>query len=87
MLVLAEVMLERKFISAVQDVGNVTAGVGNTDVMLPGPSTIVGLLGHVKDGKWIRLRDERRRRSAPLIELPLPWLQCRPYERQCCHCT
>ena len=50
MLVLAQVMLNRTFVSAMQDVGDVVEAVGNTDAMLDGPSTAVGQLGLDKDG-------------------------------------
>ena len=75
MLVLALVMLDWTFVSAMQNDGNVMEAVGDTDAMLDGPSTgQLGLDENVSDGSWIWPRNERRRRSALLIELPLPWL-------------
>jgi len=49
MLVLAKGILERTFVSIVQDASNVAAGVGNTDAMIVRPSTALELLGHVKE--------------------------------------
>jgi len=83
MLFLAPVKLDWTFVSAMHNGGDVVEAVGDTDAMLDGPS--MGLLpGRLPldenggDGSWIWPRNERRRRSAPLIELPLPWLQCQP---------
>jgi len=81
MLVLAKIMLDRTFVSVVQDGDDVVAGVGNTDVRIVKPSTALGLLGHVEDVKYglrFRPRDERRRRGALLLEVPFPSLQWRP---------
>ena len=71
------------FVSARQNGGDVVEAVGDTDAMRDGPS--MGWLSWLllldkdgDDGSWIGPRKERRRRSAPLIELPLPWLRCMP---------
>jgi len=74
-------MLVRAFASVVHDVCDVVEGVGNTYFMIIRSGTALGLLGYVEDGNdwsWFWPRHERRRRSATLVELPLPWLQWRP---------
>ena len=77
MLLLARVMLNQMFVFAMQNVGDVVEAVGDTDAMLDGPSTgQLGLDENGSDGSWMWPRNERRRRGAPLIKLPLPWLQC-----------
>ena len=83
MLFLAPVKLDQTFVSAMHHDGNVMEAVDDTDAMLDGPS--IGRLPrwlpldeNGNNGSWIWPRNERRRRSAPLIELPLPWLQCQP---------
>jgi hypothetical protein len=75
--------LDRAFVSALQSVGDVVKAVGDTDTMLDGPS--MGRLswlqvfdGDENAGSWVRPRNERGRRSAPLIEMPLPWLLIQP---------
>ena len=78
-LFVAQVKLDQTFGSALLNDVDVVEAVGDTDAMLDGPST--GQLGLDEDGSdwsWARPRNERRRRSALLIELPLPWLQCQP---------
>jgi len=82
-LFLAPVKLDWTFISALHNGGDVVEAVGDTDAMLDGPSMgRLPRLLHLDEGgsdwSWIGPRNELRKRSAPLIELPLPWLQCLP---------
>jgi hypothetical protein len=79
----APVKLDWTFVSALHNGGDVVEAVGDTDAMLDGPSMgrlprLLHLDEDGSDGSWIGPRNERGRRSAPLIELPLPWLQCQP---------
>jgi len=83
MLFLALVKLDQTFISSMQNGCDVVEAVDNTDAMYDGPSMgrLPGLLPLDTNGSgwsWIWPRNEWRRRSTPLIELPLPWLQCLP---------
>jgi len=85
-LFLAPVKLDWTFVSALHNGSDVVEAVGDTDAMLDGPSMgrlprLLHLDEDGSDSSWIVPRNERRRRSAPLIELPLPWLQCQPGRR------
>jgi len=87
MLFLTPVKLDQTFVSSM----HVVEAVGGTDVMLDKASTgrLPGRLPldeNGSDGCWIWPRNEQRRRSAPLIKLPFPWLQCRPCQSRCCQC-
>ena len=82
---------DQTFVSARQNGGDVVEAVGDTDAMRDGPS--MGWLSWLllldedgDDGSWIGPRNERGRRSAPLIQMPLPWLRCQPGRSRCCRC-
>ena len=82
-LFLTPVKHDRTFVSVLQNDCDVVEAVGDTDAMLDGPSMgrlprLLHLDEDGSDGSWIGPRNERGRRSAPLIELLLPWLQRRP---------
>ena len=82
-LFLTPVKLDRTFVSILQNGGDVVEAVGDMDAMLDGPS--MGRLswlqvfdGDGNDGSCVGPRNERGRRSALLIEMPLPWLRSEP---------
>jgi len=61
MLALALVILDRTFVSAMENGGNVVEAVGDTDAMLNGPGTgQLDLDEDGSDGSWIWPRNERR---------------------------